>query len=270
MRVVVRQEAGPAFAALGARLEQIGTETAPLVSAVTGLPLPDTVIIRTMAVDDWKQEHRRSSKQHLVAEALQLGATFRTKALLMRRARLLARHMFWPTMLGEAVALEPGHPELVIVPEALRHAGRLEDIPVLHKLLGHEMTHLAQYAASDGAVWAAQDSYFPAQRGIADRDYPFLVEGHAYWADRQITTKLFGQPVSTDEASAHASDRYLKLHASPMRAKAVEQQRRATDSVARLIDTQGLDTFNRVWTDPTLVPTKAETGTPDLWQRRFG
>ncbi|MFF4978616.1 zinc-dependent metalloprotease [Streptomyces sp. NPDC001046] len=76
--------------------------------------------------------------------------------------------------------------------------------------------------------------------------------------------------MSTDEASARASDRYLKLHASPMRAKAVEQQRRATDSVARLIDTQGLDTFNRVWTDPTLVPTKAETGTPDLWQRRFG
>ncbi|MGA5200393.1 zinc-dependent metalloprotease [Streptomyces variegatus] len=55
-----------------------------------------------------------------------------------------------------------------------------------------------------------------------------------------------------------------------MHARAVEQQRPATDSVARLIDTRGLDTFNRVWTDPTLVPTKAETGTPDLWQRRFG
>jgi hypothetical protein len=55
-------------------------------------------------------------------------------------------------------------------------SGRLDDIPVLHKLLGHEMTHLAQYAASDGAVWEAQDSYFPAQRGIADRDYPFPVE----------------------------------------------------------------------------------------------
>jgi hypothetical protein len=73
-------------------------------------------------------------------------------------------------------------------------SGQLDDISVLHKLLGHEMTHLAQYAASDGAVWAAQDSYFPAQRGIADRDYPFQVEGHAYWADRQITTKLFGHP----------------------------------------------------------------------------
>jgi hypothetical protein len=93
---------------------------------------------------------------------------------------------------------------------------------------------------------------------------------NAYWADRQITTKLFGHPVSTDEASAHASDRYLKLHASPMRARAVEQQRRATESVARLIDTRGLDTFNRVWTDANSVPTNAETGTPDLWQRRFG
>ncbi|MFI9755796.1 hypothetical protein [Streptomyces collinus] len=183
MRYIVHQEAGPEYAALGERLERIVAETAPLVTAVTGLPLPDPIVIRTMTLRDWKRAHRRSSKQQLVAEALQLGVASRTKAKMARRVRLMSLRMMWPTMLGQAVAFEPGCPELVIVPEALQHAGRLDDDPVLHKLLGHEATHLAQDAASEGAVWAAQDTYFPDRRGIADRDYHFLLEGHAYWAD---------------------------------------------------------------------------------------
>ncbi|MFD8897549.1 zinc-dependent metalloprotease [Streptomyces ardesiacus] len=270
MQYIVHQEAGSAYAALGERLERIAAEAAPLVTAVTGLPLPDSIVIRTMTVRDWKRAHRRSSKQRLVTEALQLGAASRTKARMRRRASLVGMRMLWPTMLGQAVAFEPGHPELVIVPEALQHAGRLDDNPVLYKLLGHEMTHLAQDAVSGGAVWAAQDSYFPDLRGTADRDYHFLLEGHAYWADRQITAKTFGEPVSTDEPSPHASARYLKLFTSPLRTPVVDLQRRATDSVAQIIDAEGLDVFNRVWTTPDLVPLKSETSTPELWRRRFG
>ncbi|MDQ0810209.1 hypothetical protein QFZ63_001923 [Streptomyces sp. B3I7] len=270
MQYIVRQEAGPDYAALGGRLERIAAETAPLVTAVTGLPLPDSIVIRTMTLPDWKRAHRHSSKQQLVVEALQLGATNRTKAKMHRLARLMGMRMLWPTILGQAVAFEPGRPELVIVPEALRHAGRLDDDPVLYKLLGHEMTHLAQDAASDGAMWAAQDSYFPNLRGTADRDHHFLLEGHAYWADQRITAKTFGEPVSTDEPSPHASARYLKLFTSPLRTPVVELQRRATDSVAQIIDAEGLDAFNRVWTTPALVPLKSETTTPEQWRRRFG
>ncbi|QNP74956.1 hypothetical protein IAG44_39770 [Streptomyces roseirectus] len=270
MQYLVRQEAGPEYDALGKRLEKIAAVTAPLVTAVTGLPMPESVVIRTMTVHEWKQAHRRSSEHLLRTEALQLGATSRTKARLRRRIQLAVMNRMWPVVLGQSVPLEPGHPELVILPEALKHAGRLDDDPVLHKILGHEMTHLAQDAAGDGTVWTAQDTYFPDLRGIADRDYHFLLEGHAYWADQQITTRLYGTPVCTDKPSPYASARYLKLFNSRLRTQIVEVQRRATDSVARIIATEGLDAFNRVWTTPTLVPLKSETSTPELWRRRFG
>ncbi|MFI9755795.1 hypothetical protein [Streptomyces collinus] len=76
--------------------------------------------------------------------------------------------------------------------------------------------------------------------------------------------------MSTDEPSPDASARYLKLLASPLRAPLVEMQRRATDSVAQIIDAYGLDVFNRVWTSPHLVPLKSETSASEVWQRRFG
>ncbi|WP_030745713.1 hypothetical protein [Streptomyces sp. NRRL S-31] len=269
MQYIVHQEAGSVHAALGQRLERIVAETAPLVTAVTGLPLPEPVVIRTMKVRDWRRAHRRSSKQHLVEEALRLGVTSRTEAQVIRRARSIRRRLFWPAMLGESVAFEAGHPEVIILPEALQHAGRLDDGPVLHKLLGHEMTHLAQYAASGGAIWEAQDTYFPDVRGTADRDYGYLVEGHAYWADRQITARLFGEPVSTDVPSPTASARYLKLFNSPLRTRVVERQRRATDNVAEIITGFGLDTFNLVWTRSELVPRTSDTITPEAWKRRF-
>ncbi|MET8948798.1 hypothetical protein ABZX30_36110, partial [Streptomyces sp. NPDC004542] len=229
-----------------------------------------TIVIHTMTPSDWESAHERSSEQFLAAEAVQLGVTFKMKAKIKRQVRIASMRMLWPAMLGQAVAFEPGHPELVIVPEALQHAGQLNNDPVLHKLLGHEMTHLAQYAASEGAMWAAQDSYFPDHRGIADREYQWLLEGHAYWADRRITSKIFGEPVSTDEPSPDASARYLTLYTSPLRAPIVEMQRRATDSVTQIIDTYGLEGFNRVWTTPDLVPLKAETSAPEIWQKRFG
>lgn len=270
MQCIVHQEAGSAYVALGERLEEIASETAPLVTAVTGLPLPDPIVIRTMTVRDWNAAHRRSSKRRLITEALELGTPFRTKARMRRLARLVGMRLLWPTTAGESVAFEPGHPEVVIVPEALQHAGRLDDDLVLCKVIAHEMTHLAQYAASGGEMWAAQESFFPDRRGTAERHYHFLVEGHAYWADRQITTKLVGEPVSTDEPSPDASDRYLGLFKSPARMSVVELQRRATDSVAQIIDAEGLDAFNQVWLNPDLVPLKSETVTPELWRRRFG
>ncbi|MFJ6898243.1 zinc-dependent metalloprotease [Streptomyces hokutonensis] len=270
--VVVRNEAGDRFDALAERIEAIAAETLPLVEAVTGLPLPDPIVIRTMTVRAWARDHRRSTKRLLFSEAEQFApslADVRTAALL-RKGRLKTHRKLWPAIGGQAVLFEPGQPELVFLPEALRHAGRLDDTAFLNKALAHEQTHLAQYVASGGAAWAAQDTFFPVLRGVAGRAYGLLHEGHAYWADQQITTKIFGEPVTTDEASPHASARFLKVFTSPQRMAAVELYRQAVDNVARIINTEGLDAFNTVWTTPDLVPTTEEvadglTG----WPARF-
>ncbi|MFD6288016.1 hypothetical protein [Streptomyces sp. NPDC060205] len=271
MHLVMHQEADPESDELATRLWDIAEEIAPLVAAVTQLRLPEPAVIRLMTYDKWKEAHEESSLRRLHAEAEQLGAgsTAKLKAKLQRTAHLATRFVFWPMMMGETVELVPGSPELVIVPDALRHAGVLHDGRVLHKMLAHEMTHLAQYAADRGAMWADQESYFPQQRGVTDRAHTFLIEGHAYWADREITAKIFGEPVTTQEIAPDASGRYRKLAKRSMPKKVKAAQARSLDAITQLIAGQGPDVFNRVWLDRTLVPTLAEAEQPARWIERL-
>ncbi|MFE9687160.1 hypothetical protein [Streptomyces sp. NPDC006285] len=271
-RTVLHHEAGRRFNALAERLETIVEPIAPLVETVTGLALPDAVVIRTMTARKWQAVHRREDKRRLRAEARELHPS--RSALCAAKAQTASlrntRRAQWPTIGAQAVEFRQGHPELVVLPQALREAGRLTDEPMLYKIVAHELTHLAQYAIDDGATWSLMDTLYPDQRGTADRDYPFLLEGHAYWADREITTKLLGAPVPTGEISPHATLRYRALAETPQRAAALEHMTAATDSVAQIIDTKGLAMFNRVWTTPELVPLKSEASAPELWRRRFG
>ncbi|MFI1416318.1 zinc-dependent metalloprotease [Streptomyces sp. NPDC020707] len=267
----VLQEAGPEYDELGSRLTAIAEVTSPLIETVTGLRLPDPAVIHLMTFDNWKKAHEERSQQRLLDEAAQfgIGAPGKLKAWHHRSFQLAIRFKFWPMMAGEAVDLVPGCPELVIVPEALRHAGLLNNDPALHKLLAHEGTHLAQYAANGGGMWDDQESFFRQERGVADRIYAFLLEGHAYWADAQITTKIFGTPVTNDGPSPDASELWRKLasHTFPQETK--EGLLHSTEAVAQLIDNVGLDVFNQVWTQPDLLPTMADAEHPDAWRQRF-
>ncbi|MFJ4836328.1 hypothetical protein ACIP79_41525 [Streptomyces sp. NPDC088747] len=271
MKITVHHEADRTFQSLVPRLEAIAAATVPLVDAITGLALPDEVVIHTMTVDNWLRAHQRRLMEQLAEEVAQLGVP--SEVIPPVRHQVMTAlgflQMNWPLMFGEAIDFTEGRPELVILPEALTHAGVLDDDRLLHKLVAHETTHLAQYATSDGEVWAMQGTFFPKLRGIADRAYGALMEGHAYWADREITTKIFGEPVTTDEISPLASDEYRELTKlrdhNPKRAEFAQ----GTAEVTQIIDTLGLHAFNQVWTRPDLVPLTSEIGAPGFWPRRF-
>ncbi|MFE6484938.1 hypothetical protein ACFVGN_18645 [Streptomyces sp. NPDC057757] len=271
MKITVRHEADRTFDSLVPRLEAIAAATAPLVDAVTGLALPDDVVIRTMTVDNWVRAHQKRFGQQLHEEVQQLGVPRRSTLLpqIKRKAAITGMRTLWPLMMGQAVDFTAEHPEVVILPEALKHAGELDNAPLLHKLVAHETTHLAQYAASDGEVWAMQETAFPKRWGTADRAYGALMEGHAYWADREITTKIFGEPVATGEISPLASEQYRKLIARPAIKRVNGAFLQGTAEVTQIIDELGLYAFNCVWTRPDLVPLKPEIGNPGLWPRRF-
>ncbi|MET9661551.1 hypothetical protein [Streptomyces sp. NPDC006510] len=61
----------------------------------------------------------------------------------------------------------------------------------------------------------------------------FLLEGHAYWADQQITTKLLGEPVPTGGISPHATLRYRALAETHQRAKTLKYLNAAAAQIAR-------------------------------------
>ncbi|MFF5538518.1 hypothetical protein ACFY71_39735 [Streptomyces cinerochromogenes] len=272
MRIVVHHKAGREFDALAERLHTAVEQIAPLVEEVTGLALPDTVVTRTMTVLKWQQAHWRRGKRRLLSETRQVRPPVSdTQAA---KNHLLALHDDrrdgWLSIGAQVVDFRRSRPELAVLPEALREAGRLDDEVTLCKIVAHELTHLAQYTVDGGAAWGLMNTLYADLRGIADRDYSFLFEGHAYWADRQITTRLLGAPVPIAEISSHATPRYRTYADTPGRAEALEFLNRAADSVAQIIDTKGLGAFNAIWSNPELVPLKSETTAPELWHKRLG
>ncbi|MDR6980073.1 hypothetical protein J2X68_006811 [Streptomyces sp. 3330] len=271
MNITVHHDAGRRFDDLALQLEAVAAETAPLVEAVTGLTLPDTVVIRTMSPRAWLKAHRRRGARLLRAEARELRPArgLRRAAKVEHHVHCNSRRRVWPMIGAQVVDFRPGQLELVILPQAMWEAGRLTDQDVLTKVIGHELTHIAQHATDHGAMWQLQESFHRELRGVADRDYTFLVEGHAYWADRQITTKLLGHPVSLDKISPHATLRYRALAETPQRADTLKYFATAADSVEKIVTTHGLEAFNQVWHRPDLVPTRDEATTPTGWIHRF-
>ncbi|MFF4508982.1 hypothetical protein [Streptomyces sp. NPDC001401] len=270
--VVVRNNAGSRFDPLAERLTAIAEETLPLVEAVTELPLPDTVAIRLMSPRAWRKAHSRRAQRLVITEGRELGVSFadlRQVAGALKAERKGLRQI-WPLIGAQSVLFTRGQPEIVVMPRALWEMGVLNDEEFHYKTVAHEMVHLAQYAVTDGQVWAANDSLFPQFRGIADRDYGFLLEGHAYWADRQITAKLLGAPVQRSGISPHASLRYQALAKSRAHKDSSGYVKRAEASVDSIVAEHGLTAFNRIWVDRTdLVPLRKETDEPTAWQARF-
>ncbi|MFE7133840.1 zinc-dependent metalloprotease [Streptomyces sp. NPDC057638] len=272
-QIDIRLTAGRAHRDFGERLRAVAEETVPVVEAVTQLPLPDPVVIRTLTPRRWLRDHKRSTKRRLTLEMTELGLSAVRPHLGSARASVLGGVAFlrthWVAIGGQAVEYAPDRPEVVICPEALRHCGRLDDLSMLYKIVAHEVTHLAQYAASGGAVWRAQSTHFPALRGTTDLDYHWLLEGHAYAMDQRITAKILGAPVRTDTTSPRASARHREVVTEDTHRAQLRHLDQAADGVEGAIDRLGLDTFNRIWTSPDLIPLEQETGMPEQWWGRW-
>ncbi|MGW0332269.1 hypothetical protein ACWD0J_10430 [Streptomyces sp. NPDC003011] len=270
--VVVHNEAGRRFDPLADRFKVIADEVVPLVESVTGLPLPDPVVIRLMRPRAWINAHSRRLRRQLAAEDRELSvptADLRQVMVSLKAGRKTRRRI-WPLVAGQAVEFTPGKPEICFMPQSLWEAGRISWDDFHYKVIAHEATHLAQYAATKGRIWAAQDTLFPHLRGSAHLDHSFLLEGHAYWSDREVTRKISGTSVSATGVSPHASARFQALQDTYKSSdKHALYEEKAADIIGGIITDHGLDVFNTIWTNPDLIPTTTETNNPATWHARF-
>ncbi|MFF4859956.1 hypothetical protein ACFY2N_34320 [Streptomyces rubiginosohelvolus] len=269
MDIRIVHKAGKEFDELAERIGVLVEQAAPLVEEVTNLRLPESVVIRTMTWRKWHRSVSRRFRRELGAETGELrpSITAIVRAQLGVKAGLAALRTEWVGIGAETIDFR-GQPEILVLPQALREAGRLNDDQSLLKVVAHELTHVAQRHHAPNAARLVQ-TRFPDERGVTDRDYSFLFEGHAYWADSQVTTKLLGAPVPIAEISPHSTLRYRAMAERPERAAALRHVETARDSVSAAISVLGLDRFNDVWRDRDLVPLKSETSTPDAWSQRL-
>lgn len=159
MKTRIVHQAGSRFGELPQRIGAVVQQAAPLVEEVTGLRLPDTLVIRTMTWRQWRRAHSRYARRALRAEVHELRppvSSIRRAALEARATRALLRTTW--VGVGAQVVDFRGRPEIVVLPQALREAGRLNDDTVLLQVLAHELTYVAQWESDEGTAWCLMNT----------------------------------------------------------------------------------------------------------------
>ncbi|WP_030660955.1 hypothetical protein [Streptomyces rimosus] len=264
----VRQEAGREHDALGARIAALAETAAPVVEAVTGLPLPVRPLLRLVTVEALiatRREHTDAMMHRLRGEGygqqLVDEAEFaRARERFDNGERGLAAN--WKNI--QAISYEDARmrPQILIIARSVVHHGHDDD--QLLRTIAHELTHLAQHRATGGrALDFVMSPYgygmrMPGTKELAHCAARFLIEGHASWADHQVTTQLIGQP--------------LGWHTDPTTDEQRATKRLYDDGcafVATAIDQVGLESFNATWRHlRTSCPVETEVDDVTGWLRR--
>jgi hypothetical protein len=274
MTYAVLQDAGAKFDELGHRIEEMLPDVLPLVSSVTSLSIPDDLTIRLLKRSAWLKLRRREEKKFLLREVKELELA--PQVAMQANRTLKDRHrnrVASQALIGaQTVHDKHGRPHVLLLPENLDQAGLLVGDDYLCKTVGHELVHGAQHEASKGWLFTVQDSFFPHLRRSQNLHWSFLLEGHAIWADQQITTRLLGHEVPLGPNERHASPQYMEaLRQIKGREEALQTYRDGARAVSDIVQTHGLESFNRLWPDPNLlfVPTFHQAENPSQWCERF-
>jgi hypothetical protein len=254
---------------LAEQINQILHRVAPAVKEITDLPLPEEVLFRLLTPKAWRDETRKSHHRTLARDIADLELTSQEVDGVRIALKIMGfvPVLVWPLVLGSTLAAADGRRETIIAPRALHHGGLLVDEPALHQLVTHELVHQVQANGRSGAVWT---TLFPQKRGITGRGASAVLEGHADWADRQVTTRQFGAPA--DHRQSPKSWRY-RLHNALPGIRRLGPSRAAYEQGARLIEqavaASGTELVNQVWKDAAFLPTEEEIADPDAWVRRI-
>ncbi|MEW2570204.1 zinc-dependent metalloprotease [Streptomyces sp. NPDC047070] len=253
------------------RILEVLDKVAPHVAETTGLPLPAHARYRLLTPKAWRKEVRLNAQRILVRDMAELDLTpaeiDRTRTALKIAGFFPV--LIWPLVLARTQQAADAQRETIMAPKTWRHAGLLAHDPALHQVVAHELVHHLQDEARAGEVWK---TYFPAKRELGKiprASFTYVLEGHATWADRQVTGRLFGTPA--DHRQAQKSWRY-RLHDNRVIRRlgpSREAYEQGAALIARAVEVHGTHSVNRIWKDIHLLPTAEELTDPDAWARRL-
>jgi hypothetical protein len=254
-------------AALGQLIEEMAPKIAPHVSAVTALPLPETLTIRIVTVPEWMRLWEQEDEQLLAAEVAALSPP--EEEVQHARAVLLARRDAHSRMAAGAQTVRYAQAEasIVVLADNLR-LRRLRDgiwsTEYVRRMLAHELAHVGQYTAGGEGYRLVRGTPFLGRRQHADRAWCFAEEGYAVWAEELVTARTGGSRQAPEDDGV-LSARW----SSAQRQRMDRWYADAGQAVGEVIALCGLRTVNRIWTQPSLMPTTAEERDHVAWQRRL-
>ncbi|MEU8353536.1 hypothetical protein, partial [Streptomyces sp. NPDC048845] len=195
-----RHEAGRAHDRLAARLETAMEGLPELVQDVTGLPLPTDppLVVRLVTLRQWRRALHTHHDHLLRREVRRTRMTLLQVLRAARWQKKVRRYRLsrWIQVAAQTVGDRDGQPQVLAIADALHHTGTTD--AGLIKLLGHELTHVAQHQAGGGFALDAANLRLLVVRHRPDgavQDYWGLTEGHAMWSEEEITQRRLGRAV---------------------------------------------------------------------------
>ncbi|MFD8117807.1 zinc-dependent metalloprotease [Streptomyces microflavus] len=257
------------------RVESILDEVVPVVREATRLELPALVVFRIVAPETW-QTDSEADLTGFVSRFRARRPRWHAPAIgLVERVSLGRFHKVAPLLggvlvMGATTAGPAEQSQTMLVPAALAHSGVFSSSHYLTQLVIHELVHHAQNLATlHREVWAAEKPSALLRAG----SIKFVEEGHAYWADQEVTRRLFGKPKDIHTAPASIQS---GIYQDALKNKIIARMRRGPDIytegrkiVTTAIEAVGPSLFNSVWTDLSLLPTKNELKHPAQWAERL-
>ncbi|MEU7205509.1 hypothetical protein [Streptomyces sp. NPDC045470] len=286
----VRQEAGPKYDDLGARIRTIAAEVAPVVEAVTGLPLPPRPLIRVVTPSalarTWLAHLHGLAHRERIAVA-RVGFTIDAQQCAAWHTDYIdaAKDMVrrWADDAAHSMEDALMRPQVLMKAKVITHAQHDDD--QLYRTVAHELTHLAQHRASQGLAWVAAMTRYARTVKVPGHGFvPIaamkLIEGHAFWAEEEVNLKVLGRKVGWPQAEGteifrRAKDRHGVFRNRNGEAPSAAEAKAIYDEchrfVQKAIDRVGLDQFNGIWTSfVSKCPVEDEIVAPGIWQRRVG
>ncbi|MFE7115952.1 hypothetical protein ACFU99_11095 [Streptomyces sp. NPDC057654] len=273
MKIELLQEAGEQYDELGWRIKETAEKVIPVVKSTTGLPLPHRPVMRLVTKEAWSAEYTAfqigvwNRGRGKANESLDHANFVKVRqALTDRLGKILEE---WHLRFAQCIETPMLQPELLILPESLHRAGADQDSGRLSQMLAHEITHLAQYWASEGRSFDFFHSHFREVLNIDGMiDFSLLLEGHASWAQYQVTRELLGSEADrvTGEMPAYICQSASSSEYERTRARSAYTARR--DFVEYVITEVGTHGFNALWKHSALYPLDRELRLPNLYLLR--
>ncbi|MDT0321880.1 zinc-dependent metalloprotease [Streptomyces millisiae] len=242
---------------------------APRVAKTTGLSLPPEAIFQLVTPEEWVRhgiDFVQRTIDRDIAELNLSGDTVRTLLGHLQASRETLPHVWvlYPATTIPIRGLEDAIS--LIVPQVWEYAGVLRDSRAKAQVVAHELAHQMQLAASGADPrWL---TLARRQRGIEGLAVVHIWEGHARWVDQQVTAELFGRPF--DDAELTRSRSYSEVEAAAGHAHRFTRDatRDGCAFVRQVVHLAGIEAINRMWKDPSLLPTLDEIATPESWVKR--
>lgn len=252
-------------------------EVAPVVEAVTGLPLPARVTVRCTTIQGMRRQWRRRTRAQLRRDIARMDLDPASDPEVQQVRKHLRRESMSPKAItasirvailadGRTLLGPTGDPEVVIMPETWYMAGLCP--AARRRAVAHELVHVAQRTAGGTQLRDALDSWVRNRyrgRGVDDPALRPVYEGQAYLADQHVLDKL-GLQLSPPTPTPF----YIKFMqragtATTQQVVSANSLTPGQEFVREVTARHGMSIINAMWTDPSLVPTYQQLTDPDGW-----